>query len=233
MVSQMYTADVGILGTGRMGVRLARMFARAGRSVLLGSRDAARARRIVSGLREPRIHSGGYDDAMKAYAVLPAAFIRDGLFEWLEEYRPRLDAKLYIDIANPFNHDYTDFILPWNTSASEEIAKRFPRVRLVGAFKNVWWQVFDAPRFDGHVSDVYVVADDADAKSQFLALVEGTPFRYIDAGSLRNARTVERMTLLSGELGQRYGYFPRMNWRLLGDSWVPGRDDAVSELIAR
>jgi len=41
-------------------------------------------------------------------------------------------------------------------------------------------------------------------------------FRYLDAGRLANARTVERMTLLSGELGQRYRFFPRMNYRLLG-----------------
>jgi len=25
------------------------------------------------------------------------------------------------------------------------------------------------------------------------------------------------MTLLSGEMGQRYGFFPRMNYKLLGD----------------
>jgi len=48
-------------------------------------------------------------------------------------------------------------------------------------------------------------------------VVQGTPFRYIDASNLKNARTIERMTLLSGEMGQRYGFFPRMNYKLLGD----------------
>jgi hypothetical protein len=43
---------------------------------------------------------------------------------------------------------------------------------------------------------------------------------------------VERMTLLSGELGQRQGYFPRMNYRLLGEPWSVGRKDRVKELIA-
>jgi 8-hydroxy-5-deazaflavin:NADPH oxidoreductase len=96
------------------------------------------------------------------------------------------------------------------------IQRRFPPARLVGAFKNVCWEVFDRPTFGGAVSDVYVVADDAEAKRQFLALVRGRPFRYLDAGRLANARTVERMTLLSGELGQRYRFFPRMNYKLLG-----------------
>jgi hypothetical protein len=45
---------------------------------------------------------------------------------------------------------------------------------------------------------------------------EETPFRYLDAGALINARTVERMTMITGALGRRLGSYPRMNWRLLG-----------------
>lgn len=224
---------LGIIGTGRMGVRLAAMFARAGRRVVLGSRDRQRAARIVDGLQLPGLVAGTYDEALAAPAVLPAAFIRDGLFDLLDAYRAQLDGKLLIDITNPFNDTYTDFILPWNTSGAEELQKRFPRARVVGAFKNVWWEVFDQPQFDGGVSDVFVVGDDDAAKQSLFALAQGTPFRYIDAGPLRNARTVERMTLLSGELGQRYRFFPRMNWRLLGEPWTPGAQDRIGALIAR
>jgi len=88
--------------------------------------------------------------------------------------------------------------LPWDTSAAEQIQHRFPKTPVVGAFKNVWWEVFDAPQFDNTNSDVFVVSDDAEAKAEFFGLVEGSPFRYIDAGKLKNARTIERMTLLSG-----------------------------------
>jgi hypothetical protein len=48
-----------------------------------------------------------------------------------------------------------------------------------------------------------------------------------------NARFVERMTLFAAELGQRQGYFPRMNWRLLGEPWAVGKADRVGHLIAR
>ena len=97
----------------------------------------------------------------------------------------------------------------------------------------MWWEVFDAPRFGDTLSDVFVVGDDAGAKQTFFELSQGTPFRYIDAGNLKNARTIERMTLLSGEMGQRYGFFPRMNYKLLGDQWRPGSADAIGPLIAR
>ena len=228
-------SSIGILGTGRMGVRLAAMFARAGRRVVLGSRDRSRAERIVAGLAIPGLSAGTYEEATAAPAVLPAAFIRDGLFDLLESYRADLEGKMLIDITNPFNDTYSDFIFPWSTSGAEELQKRFAKTLVVGAFKNVWWEVFDAPQFDGGLSDVFVVSDHDDTKQAFMALATGTPFRYIDAGVLRNARTVERMTLLMGELGQRYQYFPRMNWRVLGERWTSGSADrdGIDRLIAR
>jgi predicted dinucleotide-binding enzyme len=225
--------QIGILGTGRMGVRLAAMFADAGLAVILGSRDLSRASRIVSGLRRTKIKAGSYKQATDAPIILPAMFIRDGLFDLLEALHPVLRGKLLVDITNPFNNDYSDFILPWDTSGAEQIQARVPQARVVGAFKNVWWEVFDAPQFGDTLSDVFVVSDDAGAKQSFFELVQGTPFRYIDAGSLKNARTIERMTLLSGEMGQRYGFFPRMNYKLLGDQWQQGSADAIGSLIAR
>jgi 8-hydroxy-5-deazaflavin:NADPH oxidoreductase len=218
-------ATIGILGTGRMGVRLALMFANLGHQVILGSRDRQRAAQLLHNLKRDDIRSGSYQEAASTEVVLPAMFLRDGSLDVLESFRAQLDGKLYIDITNPFNADYTDFILPWDTSGAEHIQHRFPKTRVVGAFKNVWWEVFDAPQFGNTVSDVFVVSNDAAAKAEFFKLVEGSPFRYIDAGKLSNARTIERMTLLSGELGQRYGYFPRMNYKLLGEAWTMGQAD--------
>jgi len=208
--------DVAVLGTGRMGTRLARMFASAGRNVMLSSRDPNRAAQVVQDLKTDRIVAGTYSEALEAPVILPAIFIRDGLFEVLEAHRDTLNGKLLIDISNPFNDDYSDFITPWDSSGAEELAKRFPEVRIVGAFKNVFWAVFDDPHFEDGPSDVLVVGDDPLAKDALLDLTEGTPFRYLDAGPLINARTVERLTMMTGALGREIGSYPRMNWRLLG-----------------
>jgi predicted dinucleotide-binding enzyme len=93
--------------------------------------------------------------------------------------------------------------------------------------------VYDQPTIDGQWSEVSVVGDDAVAKKEFLGLVNGSPSRYLAAGRLANARIVERMTLFSGELGQRQGFFPRMNWRLVGEPCSVGRADTVKHLITR
>ena len=207
--------EIGILGTGRMGTRLAAMFARAGRGVVLGSRDYDRATEVAAELAIPGLRGGCYVDALEAPAVLPAVFIRDGLFDLLDRQSKRLAGKLLIDISNPFNEDYSDFVTPWDTSGAEEIQTRFCQTRVVGAFKNVFWEVFDHPRFGEELSDVLVTGDDADAKAEFLRLAEGTPFRYLDAGPLIHSRTVERLTFITSSLGQQLNSYPRMNWRLL------------------
>lgn len=226
-------SKIGILGTGRMAVRLAKLFTDCGNRVILGSRTPERAARIVRELGLENTEPGTYGQAASAPIVLPSMFLRDGMLETLEPHRDALDGKLFIDITNPFNERYDDFILPWNTSGAEEIQKRFPKAQIVGAFKNVWFEVFDQPKFDGHFSDVYVVGNDEAAKRDFLRLVKGSPFRYVDAGKLDNARYVERMTLFIAELGQRHGYFPRMNWRLLGEPWKMGQVDQFKTAIAR
>ena len=210
-----WTPELGVIGTGQMGSRLAAMFARAGRKVVLGSRDSSRAAALVEELGIPTLRAGCNGEALDAPVVLPAVFIRDGLFDLLDRHCRRLAGKLLIDISNPFNEDYSDFLTPWDTSGAEELQRQFPQARVVGAFKNVFWEVFDHPRFGESLSDVLITGDDAQAKARFLELAHGTPFRYLDAGPLIHSRTVERLTFITSSLGRQLNSYPRMNWRLL------------------
>ena len=213
--SKDWTPELGVLGTGRMGSRIAAMFARAGRNVILGSRDSERAEALVDSLEIPTLRGSCYGDALRAPVILPAVFIRDGLFDLLDRHCRKLSGKLLIDISNPFNEDYSDFVTPWTTSGAEELQRRFPQARVVGAFKNVFWEVFDQPEFADELSDVLVTGDDQAAKAEFMRLAAGTPFRYLDAGPLIHSRTVERLTFITSRLGQQLDSYPRMNWRLL------------------
>ena len=210
-----WVPELGVLGTGRMGSRLAAMFARAGRRVVLGSRDCDRAQAIVDALDLPTLRAGCYADAVRAPAIVPALFMRDGMLDQLEPYCAALKSKLLIDISNPFNADYSDFVTPWDSSGAEELQRRFPQAQVVGAFKNVFWEVFDHPEFDKQLSDVLVTGDNDKAKADFFRLAEGTPFRYLDSGPLIRSRTIERLTFITSSLGQQLNSSPRMNWRLL------------------
>ena len=224
---------VGILGTGRMAVRIADQLIKNGHTVLLGSRTPERAMVIASKLDAGRVAGTSYEQAMQAPYVLPAVFVRDGAFDIVRRHAAQLDGKTVIDILNPFDHTYTDFLLPWDTSAGEQLAGLLPNSKVVGMFKNIFWETFENPRFAQGYSDVYVVGDDAEAKQRVTALFAKSPFNFVDGGGLKNARIVERMTLFASELGSRYGYLPRVGWAFLGEPWVAGEHDRYRDLVAR
>lgn len=226
-------STVGILGTGRMAVRIADQLLKNGHNVLLGSRTPERARSIAAKLDADRVIGTTYERAIQAPYVLPAVFVRDGAFDIIRQHAAHLEGKTVLDILNPFDETYTDFVLPWDTSAGEQLAALLPGSKVVGIFKNIFWETFENPRFAQGYSDVYVVGDDAEAKQRVTALFERSPFRFVDGGGLKNARVVERMTLFAAELGARDGYLPRVGWAFLGVPWKMGEKDQYGHLIAR
>lgn len=213
-----------------MAVRLTDQLVRNGHQVLLGSRTPGRAQALAKKLSPASVKGVSYEEALDAQYILPAIFVRDGLFELLRRYSKELDGKIVIDILNPFNEDYSDFILPWDTSAGEELARLLPEAKVVGMFKNVFWETFGHPDFREGWSDVYVLGDDAEAKIKVMSLFDRSPFRLVDGGSTKNSRIVERMTLFASELGRREGFSPRIGWRFLGEPWTPGAGDPYAHL---
>ncbi|MER5470369.1 NAD(P)-binding domain-containing protein [Streptomyces sp. NPDC002685] len=176
---------IGVLGTGGIAVTLATMFARAGHEVRLGSATGA------SGA--PGVTGGCCEEVVAESSVVIPAFLGvQGAVQQLGPWRAGLRGKILVDITNPFTGGHVDFVGPWAAGGTEDLAAAFPEARLVGAFKNVWWEAFDGGP-DSVVPDIRVISDDADAKRTFLRLCAGTPFTYVDGGGLDQARRVERM----------------------------------------
>jgi predicted dinucleotide-binding enzyme len=224
--------QLGVMGTGRMAIRLADLAVKSGHRVVLGSRDPARAAAVAERLGA-NVSGGSYEDAAPQPIVMPSVFIRDGAFEDLRPFAERVAGKVVIDIFNPFNDRYDDFILPWDTSAAEELQKIWPGARIVSTFKWPFWESFENPEFAGGPMDVVYTGDDADAKKIILELFSASPWRFLDGGDLASARFTERMTLFCGRLAARYGYLPRVGWRLLGEPWEGGKRDAYAHVVER
>ncbi|WP_329300954.1 hypothetical protein OG410_23150 [Streptomyces sp. NBC_00659] len=174
------------------------MFARAGHEVLLGSDAGGHG---VTGVTGPKgadgaIVTGGCCEEVVARSsvIVPAFLGVQGAVQQLRPWRSGLRGKILVDITNPFTGGHIDFVGPWAVGGTEDLAAAFPGARLVGAFKNVWWEAFDGCP-DPAVPDIRVISDDAEAKRTFLRLCAATPFTYVDAGSLDQARRVERMAL--------------------------------------
>jgi predicted dinucleotide-binding enzyme len=167
---------IGVLGTGGIADALATMFGRAGHEVRTGQ-----GREVVA----------------ESAVVIPAVLGVQGAVQRLRPCRPGLRGKILVDITNPFTGGHLDFVGPWAAGGAQDLAMAFPEARLVGAFKNVWWETFDGGP-ESMAPVIRVISDDEGAKEIFLRLCASTPFTFADAGGLAQARRVERMAL-SGE----------------------------------
>jgi predicted dinucleotide-binding enzyme/uncharacterized protein YciI len=208
--------QISVIGSGRMGSGLVKTLARVYSDLLWVGLDSGEVVHKIRDLGlEGRVEAATHVQGFQTDIVILAMWHRD-MPAFVEQHRSQLAGKIVINIANPFTADFNDFTTPWDTSAAEEFQRMAPEARVVGAFKNTFWAVFDDPSFPEGEADCFVTSDDADAKAIVMKALSGLPFRVLDGGSLKNSRTIERMTLFSREVAVRYGFYPRVTWRLLG-----------------
>lgn len=205
--------QISVIGTGRMGTGLMKVMAPNLSQVIWGSRDKAKVQELITSAGYETVRAATHSEAMEADVIFVALWFQD-LIPWLEENRAALRGKILVEITNPFNETFDDFTLDYGVSAAEEIQKRVPETRVVSAFKNTYFQVFDEPMRNGITCDNLVTSDDQAAKEIVIELLAPLPFRVFDAGGLKNNRTIERMTLLEREIAIRYETYPYCGLRL-------------------
>ncbi len=206
---------IAIIGTGRMGKALLKTFNQSyPDSILFSSRSKQKAQEVIQALGLP-LEAVSMEEALKADIIIPTLWFSD-LLPWLGENEEQLKGKIIIDITNPFNAAFDDFTTAYGTSSAEEVQKTVPQSIVVGAFKNTYFVVFDQPLLQGLKSDLYVTSDNEQALDRVIEALKPLPFRVLNAGSLKNNRTIERMTLLSGELARKAGTYPRVSFNLWG-----------------
>jgi NADPH-dependent F420 reductase len=205
--------SIGVLGgTGPQGKGLGLRFAIAGHSVLLGSRDAARAAEAAAEVRALRpslpldVRGGTNEEAATFGSVVVLAVPYDGHAATVTALAPLLDGKIVVDCVNPMAFDKAGAVpVPVHEgSAAEQTAALVPGARVVSAFHDV-----SARRLFGTNSsvntDILVCGDDAEAKTLVIGLATQVPgMRGIDAGPLRLSRELEALTTVLLAINKRY-----------------------------
>jgi NADPH-dependent F420 reductase len=190
-----------------LGAAIARRLAQAGCSVIVGSRDAERAReaatKLSEGLLTPIRGASNHDAALEASIVIVAVPFASQL-QILADIRSSVAGKIVVDTTVPLVPPKVMRVqLPAEGSAAQ-IAQEVlgESVTVVSAFHNV-----AAHRLatDQEVDcDVLVFSDNKDARARVVELVSACRLRGLHGGSLANSAAAEAFTSLLIFINKHY-----------------------------
>jgi len=189
-------------GTGPEGKGLALRFAMAGEEVVIGSRDAGRAREAAESLLELAPGSSISGDVNEAAAAASIIFVTvpyEGQRTLLENLAPVLAGKLVVTAVAPMSFVRGRGAVALEVddgSAAQEAQNILAESQVVAAFQNISAVKLMDPAVEME-GDVVVCSDHGEAREQVIGLVSKIPkLRGVDGGALSNARYVEQLTTL-------------------------------------
>jgi NADPH-dependent F420 reductase len=201
------TRPIAVIGgTGPAGMGLALRWARAGETVIIGSRNEERAQQTAAAIQQkvgPEANISGMENsaACAAADILMLTVPFEAQATLIKQLKGAMtDGSILIDATVPLAASVggraSRTLGVWQGSAAQQAAELVPKgVSLVAAFHNVSAEMLngDAP-LD---CDVIVCSNDADASQLTRELAAKIPgVRPIDGGPLQNARIIEQITAL-------------------------------------
>jgi len=193
-------------GTGPAGMGLALRWARAGETIIIGSRDEQRAQAAAASI-QTKVGNQANVSGMENSAACAAAHILmltipfEGQASLLKQLKSSVTAgSILIDatvpLASAIGGRASRPLGVWQGSAAQQAAELVPKgVSVVAAFHNLSAELLDGEQpLD---CDVIVCSDDTDAAQLTRELAAKIPgVRGVDGGKLENARIVENITAL-------------------------------------
>jgi len=206
---------VGILGSGRMGGKLGKLFARAGHEVVFSyARSRATLERLAREARHGARAGTPREAAQDADALLLAVHW-SRLGDVLKQAGD-LSGKVIVSCSLPMNASDTALVVARTSSGAEALARRIPKARVVSAFNTVpsevLFDVFEARRRSKRPSLVFC-GDDRRAEKVAVQLIRDVGFEPVDAGPLRIARYTEPFALLVAQLAYEGSGGPELAYR--------------------
>jgi 8-hydroxy-5-deazaflavin:NADPH oxidoreductase len=201
--------NIAILGgTGKEGAGLAVRWAKLGHSIVIGSRDAERAKAKAAELREAAnaLPIVGHTNAEAAALgeIVVIALPANGLAATLPEVREGCRGKVVISTVVPLTFGGPRlFTPPPPGSSAEEVHALLPDARVVAAFHHIAaHELADAEHpID---CDLLICGQDAAGKETVTQLGRSMGLRVLDVGALSNAGLLEGITAVLATVNRRY-----------------------------
>ena len=201
---------IGILGgTGKEGAGLAVRWAQAGHEIVIGSRDAERARAKAAELSPlvagARIQGLGNRDAAASADLVVIAVPANGLAATLPEVREACRGKVVVSTVVPLTFGGPRLFTPPAQGSSAEEAQELlgAEARVVAAFHHIAAHELSATEHDIEC-DLLVCGADAEAKKRVGELGSSMGLRIVDVGALSNAGPLEGITAVLATINRRY-----------------------------
>jgi NADPH-dependent F420 reductase len=193
-------------GTGPAGMGLALRWARAGETIIIGSRDEQRAQLAAVAIQRKvgtQANISGLENSLACAAadILLLTVPFEGQATILKQLRNSItEGSIVIDATVPLaaavGGRASRPLGVWQGSAAQQAAELVPKgISVVAAFHNLSADLLNGD--DPLECDVVVCSDDPDAAQLTRELAAKIPgVRALDGGKLENARIVEQITAL-------------------------------------
>lgn len=194
--SDLCVAIVG--GTGKLGHALARRWAKAGYTVMLGSRDLVRADVAAAGIRQSfpsaKVTGCGNVEAARVAPIVVVTVPFASQQDSLAEIREVVQGKLVIDTTVPLVPPKVMRVQlpPEGCAALRAQNVLGPGSTVASAFHNVAAHRLETD--DAIDCDVLVFSDDKIARERVCDLVRAAGLRGLHAGPLANSAAAEALT---------------------------------------
>jgi hypothetical protein len=189
---------IGIIGSGKIGATLGKIWAETGHEVYFSSRHPSQLTHLVQEIqiRGHCAQAGTVEEAVRYGNVIlfsPPYWETEHAIELMGPEKELLNGKIVIDATNPFTPDGKELALPLGTTAASELVKKLSNARIVKAFNTLYWQTLQ----DAHhepFENRYVVCyagNEESSKEAVSKLIEDAGFISFDLGPLHNAVLME------------------------------------------
>jgi NADPH-dependent F420 reductase len=222
-MTQIVQSIAVIGGTGQLGAVIARRLVKAGKSIIIGSRDPVKAEAAARQLGAElgcEVAFGGNVAAADAAEVVILTVPFASQRTTLEDIRSSVAGKIVIDTTVPLMPPKVMRVqLPPEGSAAQRAQEILGEpVRVVSAFHNVAAHKLMTDAFVE--CDVLVFGDDKSAREVAVSIVEACGLRGLHGGVLANSAAAEAMTSVLIFLNKHYSV-DGAGVRITGQLMVP------------
>jgi NADPH-dependent F420 reductase len=192
-------------GTGNLGTALALRLGAPGVKIIIGSRDAEKAKKTVETLK-PNIRGGEMVGSTNREAVKDANFViiavpYEGQAPLVQDLKGQLAGKIVINTVVPLRK-VTPFVPPAGSALQEAQQIIGDEAPVIGALHNI--SAVDLGDADSPLGDVLVCGDSAEAKQKVMAIIQRIGATAYDGGPATNAYVIEGLTGVMIHLNRKY-----------------------------